>query len=138
MTLPPFQLPPTNDGTGTKHPADAYQQAWDLLEASSPKKALDILTPAIEAEPKSASLRTLRAWAYFQTAQLNHAEAELRTLVEDNPTDVWARFALARALERQSKYAEALPHFRLATAMSGDVEHASGLFRCEQKLGDTT
>ncbi len=133
MTLPPFQLP----GPGAKHPADAYQQAWRLLEASSPKKALEILASAIEAEPTSASLRTLRAWAYFQTAQLGKAEAELTTLVEENPTDLWARFALGRVLERQSRYAEALPHLRLAAVMSGDPEHETGVLRCERKLWET-
>jgi len=148
VTLPPFELPapgskpwieeqtePAKSASGN-HPADAYQQAWSLLEASSPKKALEILAPAIEAEPGSASLRTLRAWAYFQSAQLNHAEAELRTLVEQNPTDLWARFALGRVLERQSRYAEALPHLRLAAVMSGDPEHETGVLRCERKLAE--
>ena len=134
MTLPPFELPTDGD----KHPADAYQQAWNLLEASSPQKALEILGPAIESEPHSASLRTLRAWAYFQTAQLAKAEAELVTLVEQNPTDLWARFALGRVLERQSRYAEAMPHLRLAAVMSGDPEHETGVLRCERKLWETS
>jgi predicted Zn-dependent protease len=133
VSLPPFQVPTP----GEKHPADAYQQAWHLLEASSPQKAIEILTPAIDAEPGSASLRTLRAWAYFQSAQLSRAEAELRTLVDANPTDVWARFALGRVLERQSRYAEALPHLRLAAVMSGDPEHETGVLRCERKLAET-
>jgi len=133
VSLPPFELPPS----GTKHPADVYQQAWHLLEASSPQKAIEILTPAIEAEPGSASLRTLRAWAYFQSAQLVNAETELRTLVDANPTDLWARFALGRVLERQSRYAEALPHLRLAAVMSGDPEHETGVLRCERKLAET-
>ncbi len=131
--LPPFELP----GPGSKHPADAYQQAWDLLQASSPKKALEILAPALEVEPGSASLRTLRAWAYFQSAQLHKAEAELQTLVEESPTDVWARFALGRVIERQSRHAEALPHLRIAAAMSGDPEHEAGVLRCERKLAET-
>ena len=131
MVLPPFQLP------GAKHPADAYQEAWELLQASAPLKALEILAPAIEAEPGSASLRTLRAWAYFQSAQLKLAERELDVLVEENPTDIWARFALGRVLERQSRYADALPHLRLAAVMSGDPEHESSLLRCERKLWES-
>ncbi len=130
--LPPFELP--DPSGGPKHPADAYRQAWALLEASSPLKAIEILTPAIESEPASASLRTLRAWAYFQSAQLGHAEAELVRLVEDHPTDLWARFALGRVLERQSRYAEAMPHLRLAAVMSGDPEHEAGVLRCERKM----
>jgi predicted Zn-dependent protease len=119
------------------HPADAYREAWRLLEDHAPQQAIEILDPAIEAEPASPSLRTLRAWAYFQSAQLNRAEAELRGLVDHCPTDVWARFALGRVLERQSKYADALPHLRLAAVMSGDVEHEAGMLRVERRLAES-
>jgi len=130
--LPPFQAP--GGGASGRHPVEAYRQAWVLLEASAPLKAIEVLDPAIEAEPGSASLRTLRAWAYFQSAQLRSAEDELRGLVEANPTDLWARFTLGRALERQSRYAEALPHLRLAAVMSADPEHEAGVLRCERKM----
>lgn len=137
MSLPPFSLPATSAASpGAKHPADAYQQAWALIEASAPLKAIEILDPAIEAEPASASLRTLRAWAYFKSAQLQRAEADLTMLVEESPTDVWARFALGRVLERQSKYADALPHLRLAAVMSGDAEHEAGVLRVERRLAE--
>ena len=135
MNLPPFELPPSFGATSGHHPADAYQQAWGLIEASAPLKAIEILTPAIEAEPTSASLRTLRAWAYFKSAQLQRAEADLVVLVEESPTDVWARFALGRVLERQSRYADALPHLRLAAAMSGDPEHELAVLRVERLGG---
>ncbi len=139
MSLPPFELPhdySVGHDAGDKHPADAYQQAWDLIEGSAPLKAIEILDPAIETEPQSSSLRTLRAWAYFKSAQLGRAEADLVRLVEDNPTDVWARFALGRVLERQSKYADALPHLRLAAVMSGDAEHEAGVLRVERRLAE--
>jgi len=137
VSLPPFSLPATYaTSPGAKHPADAYQQAWALIEASAPLKAIELLDPAIEAEPASASLRTLRAWAYFKSAQLKRAEADLVVLVEESPTDVWARFALGRVLERQSKYADALPHLRLAAVMSGDAEHEAGVLRVERRLAE--
>jgi len=117
-----------------QHPADVYRQAWELLEARAPQRAIEILDPALDAEPTSASLRTLRAWAYFQSAQLTRAEQDLTRLVQECPTDVWARFALGRALERQSRYADALPHLRLAAVMSGDPEHEAGVLRVERRL----
>src|SRR5512145_1337564 len=121
----------------SNHPADVYHQAWALLEERSPKQAIEILDPAIEREPASTSLRTLRAWAYFQSAQLGKAEIELAVLVEECPSDVWARFALGRVLERQSRYSDALPHMRLAAVMSGDPEHEAGVLRVERRLAET-
>ena len=101
------------------HPADVYHQAWQLLEERDPRQAIVLLDPAIAAEPGSTGLRTLRAWAYFQSAQL-----------------LWARYALGRVLERQSKYADALPHMRLAAVMSGDPEHEAGMLRVERRLAE--
>ena len=116
------------------HPVDAYKKAWELLQEQQPREAIALLDPAIDREPDSTSLRTLRAWAYFQSAQLTRAEADLTRLVQECPTDVWARFALGRALERQSRYADALPHLRLAAVMSGDPEHEAGVLRVERRL----
>ncbi|MGH3332251.1 MAG: tetratricopeptide repeat protein [Nocardioidaceae bacterium] len=120
----------------TNHPADVYHEAWRLLEARAPQEAIEILDPAIESEPSSTSLRTLRAWAYFQSAQLSKAESELFLLVDECPSDVWARFALGRVLERQSRYADALPHLRLAAVMSGDPEHEAGVLRVERRMAE--
>ena len=128
-----FEHPPQR----ANHPADVYHRAWELLEDRAPRQAIELLDPAIEEEPQSTSLRTLRAWAYFQSAQLAKAEQDLATLVDECPTDVWARFALARALERQSRYADALPHMRLAAVMSGDPEHEAGVLRIERRLAET-
>ncbi len=128
-----MNFPPTRQ----THPVEAYHRAWSLLEERDPRGAIALLDPAIDAEPDSTSLRTLRAWAYFQAAQLQRAEDELATLVEECPTDVWARFALGRVLERQSRYADALPHLRLAAVMSGETEHEAAVLRVERRLAET-
>ena len=135
MSLPPFELPPgMRAPEGDRHPADAYQEAWRLLEESAPLEAIELLDPAVAAEPMSTGLRTLRAWAYLMRAQLQRAETELTQLVEENPTDDWAQHALGRCLERQSRYAEALPHLRLAAAMSGDWDQGLAVLRVEEQL----
>lgn len=113
----------------------AYRTAFDLLARRAPREALDVLTPALEEDPGNTGLRSLRAWAYLLRAQLGKAEEELRALVEETPDDVWARHALGRALERQSRLAEALPHLRLAAVMSGDLEHEVAVLRVERLLG---
>jgi tetratricopeptide (TPR) repeat protein len=127
LTAPAITFP----GQG---PESAYRTAHDLLARRFPREALAVLEPALAAEPASTGLRQLRAWAYLLRAQLRKAETELRTLVEDDPADVWSRHALGRALERQSKYAEALPHLRLAAVMSDDHDHHAAVYRVERQL----
>jgi predicted Zn-dependent protease len=115
---------------------DRYHEAWRLLKGQQPRDAITVLDPAVEQEPDSTSLRTLRAWAYFQSAHLAGAESDLRMIVEERPTDVWARFALGRTLERQSRLQDALPHLRLAAVMSGDPEHETAVLRVERRLAE--
>lgn len=116
-------------------PTSSYREIHALIEARRPREALAAVEPLIEAEPGHLSLRTLRAWALFMMASLAPAEAELRRIVEADPSDVWARFTLGRTLERQGRQSDALPHLRLAHAMSGDVEHEVAVLRVERRLG---
>lgn len=119
---------------GQLAPERAYGAAHDLLLRREPAKALALVDAALADEPTNRGLRSLRAWAYLMRAQLEKAEAELRTLVEEVPDDDWARHALGRALERQSRFADALPHLRLAAAMTGDPEHEAAVLRVERRL----
>jgi predicted Zn-dependent protease len=131
------------DGDFTLHvpqvpmdPVERYHEAWRLLQGQQPRDAIAVLDPAVDAEPRSTSLRTLRAWAYFLCAHLTGAESDLRMIVEERPTDVWARFALGRTLERQSRLQDALPHLRLAAVMSADPEHETAVLRVERRLAE--
>lgn len=72
----------------------SYREIHALIEGRQPREALALVEPLIEAEPDHLSLRTLRAWALFMMARLVPAEDELRTIVEADPSDVWARFTL--------------------------------------------
>ena len=118
-------------------PSSAHRLAWDLLVQRAPREALEVLDAAIAQDEGNVGLRTLRAWAYLIQARLARAEDELRWLVEANPSDDWSRHALGRSLERQSRYAEALPHLRLAAAMTGDPEHQTAVLRVERRLAET-
>jgi Flp pilus assembly protein TadD len=113
-------------------PESAYRTAFDLLSRRAPKEALAVIEPALAEDPDNTALRTLRAWAYLLQARLGRAEAELERLVEENPADDWSRLALGRCLERQSRFAEALPHLRLAAVMSGDPDHGLAALRVER------
>ena len=132
----PLQAPGVVFPGAVARPESAYRTAHDLLERRAPSQALEVLEPALEQEPGNRGLRVLRAWAYLMRAQLVRASDELAELVEQDPSDAWVQHALGRALERQSRHREALPHLRLAAAMSGDVEHELAVLRVERLAGD--
>ncbi|KRB73289.1 hypothetical protein ASE01_21340 [Nocardioides sp. Root190] len=137
MTEPQFrvQAPAILFPGAVGNHASAYRTAHDLLSRRAPREALEVLEPALEEEPTNRGLRSLRAWAYLMRAQLTKASDELADLVAEDPSDAWTRHALGRAFERQSKYDEALPHLRLAAAMTGDPEHEYDALRVERVAG---
>jgi len=135
LTAPAVMFP----GQG---PESAYRTAHDLLSRRFPREALELIESALadagpDEKQRTTGLRTLQAWAYLLRAQLQKAEEVLRDLVAEDPSDVWAQHALGRALERQSKYAEALGHLRLAAVMSGDWDHEAAVFRVQQQVART-
>lgn len=140
----PVRVQPTGRNTGRGYPGCTgvtntapYRTAHDLLSRRLPREALEVIEAALAEEPGNTGLRQLRAWAYLMRAQLQKAEQELAALVEADPADVWSRHALGRALERQSKYAEAIGHLRLAAAMSDDPDHQAAVLRVECRLTPT-
>lgn len=102
---------------------DAFRRAHAFFHAGRPAYAAWILAPLVEAEPHNLAVLEIYARSLFASAQLHRAEQALRTLVDRAPDDGWARFALARVLERQSRAAEAAGHRRVAAALGVDVPH---------------
>ena len=72
-------------------------------------------------EPTNEAALEALARAYFGSAQLTRAEDALTRLVQLAPANGWARRALARTLERQSRHDEAVPHHRMADALGARV-----------------
>ena len=87
------------------------------LNMGQPAEAARILLPVVDAEPDNEAALELLARAFYGSAQLTRAEETLSRLVELAPANSWARRALARTLERQSRHGEAAPHHRLADAL---------------------
>ena len=94
-----------------------FQRADFTLAMSRPAEAARILERVVAAEPDNEAALELLARSYFGAAQLGPAERTLRRLVEQAPSNGWARRALARTLERQSRHDEAAPHHRMADAL---------------------
>jgi len=94
-----------------------YLRADLFFAMGQPVEAARILAPVVEAEPANQAALELLARAYFGSAQLARAEEALLRLVDLAPANGWARRALARTLERQSRGDEASPHHRMADAL---------------------
>ncbi|HET9141498.1 tetratricopeptide repeat protein [Actinophytocola sp.] len=88
--------------------------------SGDPSTAIRYLTEAAAFAPDDRTVLTELALAHFQAAALGPAEEVARKLVELDPADPYARLLLGRALARQSRHAEAVPHLRLAAAMTDD------------------
>ncbi|KUJ68810.1 hypothetical protein ACZ90_15515 [Streptomyces albus subsp. albus] len=94
-----------------------YRAAEQLLNARDPRGAVKLLDAVITAHPENTAARLLRARAFFLGAQLRAAELEFQIVLEREPDNAFAHFALARTLERANRGAEATRHFRLAAAL---------------------
>ena len=96
-------------------------------ESGDPSTAARHLSEAATAAPDSRDILTELALAHLQSAALGPAETVARRLVELDPSDAYARLLLGRALARQSRHSEAIPHLRLAAAMTDDPETRGAL-----------
>jgi Flp pilus assembly protein TadD len=94
-----------------------YLRADLFLAMGQPIEAARVLESVNAAEPENQAALELLARSYFGSAQLRRAEQALTRLVELAPANAWARRALARTLERQSRAAEAAVHHRVADAL---------------------
>ena len=94
-----------------------YLRADLFFAMGNPTEAARILTRVVEAEPENEAALELLARSYYGSAQLGRAEESLGRLVALSPANAWARRALARTLERQSRHAEAVAHHRVADAL---------------------
>ena len=103
-------------------PAERWERARMFFDARDYAAAARVLDGLVEEVPEQTGPRLLLARSYNHSAQLRRAEAELRTIVERDPVEQYARLMLGRTLERQGRHAEAGPHIRLASALAGDFD----------------
>src|SRR5437763_11205952 len=95
-----------------------FREGQQRLRKGMTAQATVPLERAKRLEPAKASIREALGIAYFRLHRWQDAEREFRTIVEElSPADDYAHYALARALERQGKAAEANGHYKLASSM---------------------
>ena len=94
-----------------------FERAQQFFDAGRPTDAVALLDEVLESAPGTTAARELQARALFASAQLGRAEQAVRELLDHDPSDAWARVALARTLERQGRPDEAAAQWRIADAL---------------------
>ncbi|WP_438315214.1 tetratricopeptide repeat protein [Streptomyces sp. HUAS TT3] len=115
-TAPQAASPGPPSSSPETHVID-FRAAEQLLAARDPHGAVRLLDSVIAAHPEGMAARLLRARAYFASAQLRRATREFELIVEREPDNAFAHFALARTHERAGRPDQARRHFRLAAAL---------------------
>ncbi|MFC5993839.1 tetratricopeptide repeat protein [Pseudonocardia hispaniensis] len=105
----------------------SYRRAEMLLASRRPLDALQALLPVLESQPNDTSVQLLAGRAYLDSAQLHLAEEAFRRVVDLDPSDHYARFALGKALQRQSRFDEAQAQLKIAAAMDPRPEYQEAL-----------
>jgi len=108
---------------------DLFQEGRDRLRRGLSAQATVPLERAKRLEPDKASIREALGIAYFRIRRWREAEAEFRAVLELSPTDDYAHYALARALDKQGRSAEANGHYKLASVMAPAGRHYGGRTR---------
>lgn len=123
--------------TAADRPADAvaqFRRAESLVSERRPLEALKELEPVLEAEPDAPSVQLLAGRAYFQSAQLMRAERAFERVLEHDPADHYARFALGRTLQRQGRLEEARAQMAMAAAMHPTPDYQEALNEVRMRL----
>ncbi|WP_028926873.1 tetratricopeptide repeat protein [Pseudonocardia acaciae] len=97
-----------------------YERSVMFFEAGDYVTASRMLAELVGEAGGDVSLRLLLARAYFHSAQLGRAEAQLREVLERDPVEAYAHLLLGRTLQRRNRHDEAGRHLRLAGALSGE------------------
>ena len=113
---------------------EAFRRAEALLAERRPLEALRELRVVLEAAPDQVGVQLLAGRAYLGSAQLKRAEEAFRRVLELDPSDHYARFALGRTLQRQSRLTEALTQLRIAAAMNPSPEYQEALGEVSARL----
>ncbi|MEW9551119.1 tetratricopeptide repeat protein [Nonomuraea sp. NPDC050783] len=99
--------------------AEEYARGRMFFELKDYIGAARILARVVAAAPGDLAARLLLARAYYHSAQLGRAEAELRLILERDPGEAYAYLLLGRTLQRRNRPREAAPYLRLHAAMTG-------------------
>ncbi|MEV1293182.1 tetratricopeptide repeat protein [Pseudonocardia sp. NPDC049635] len=120
-------------------PVAAFRRADSLLSRRRPLEALDALRAVLgPAGSPDASVHLLAGRAYLDSAQLRKAEESFLRVIEIDPADHYARFALGKTLQRQGRLGEAETSLKMASAMDPRPEYQEALGEVRARIAVVT
>jgi len=114
---------PRPEESSHEGPYDWYQRGLGLLESRSPAAAEQLLARAAAAEPESRSILEALGRAQFESGRYGSAKESFARIIESNPADDYAQFALGLSAARTGDLRTAVEHLALAAAMRPDIAH---------------
>ena len=114
----------------SSRPADLvthFRRAEKLLADRRPLEALSALREVVANQPNDASVHLLAGRAYLNSAQLERAQDAFEKVLELDPSDHYARFALGKTLQRRGRLADAVVQLKIAAAMDPRPEYQEAL-----------
>ena len=123
---------PASDDSGAIF--ESFRRAEMLIARNRPLDALQALGPVLADHPDHVSVQLLAGRAYLNSAQLRRAEEAFARVVDLDPADHYARFALGKALQRQGRLAEAHAQLKMAAAMDPRPEYQEALGEVRARL----
>lgn len=123
--------------TAAHSPGDTvaqFRRAESLVSDRRPLEALRQLRPVLDVEPDKPSVQLLAGRAYLLSAQLRRAEQAFLRVLEQDPSDHYARFVLGRTLQRQWRYEEARAQLAMAAAMHPTPRYQEALNEVRMRL----
>jgi Flp pilus assembly protein TadD len=135
---PPEADPGPLDDQGSD-PEGAYellQRGTALLAKRHAAQAAVVLVRAAAIEPRKGSILEPLGRALFMSGQVERAAETFEALLEIDPSNHYAHYALGRTLLRLGRRAEARTHLKLAVAMAPESRlYRGGLERLGPDAG---
>jgi hypothetical protein len=111
--------------------------AWTYLESGQSERALDAARRAHEANRNNVDYLNTLGVAYGEMGELEHAEASFRKVLKRKPVALDALINLGKTLEKQERFAEAIPLYERALAIDEDYPKlATHLARLYSQRGE--
>lgn len=105
----------------------SFRRAETLMAQRRPLDAVAALLPVLATQPHDASVQLLAGRAFLDSAQLKRAEEAFIRVLELDPADHYARFALGKTLQRQGRLTESLAQLKMAWAMDPRPEYQDAI-----------